>query len=310
MSGAILFPGQGAQMAQMGRDLAEKDHEAMELWKKAERISGLPLRGIYWDGAEEDMNDTQAVQPALTCVNYTLWHALRKEKPQAFAGHSLGEFSALACAGVLSIEDVLTCTSIRGRLMQAADPEGKGGMAAVVKLSVEDVANFVQETNEQTGEFVCLANYNTPMQTVVSGTKRALNVIVDKAKKQKGRAILLKVSGAFHSPMMQEANAELVTVLEKLNWQKAKVAVYSNVDGQASLDSDVIKAKMLVQMVSPVFWIKTIQNQYASGIRQWLEIGPKSLLNKMVTACLHDVSDHIETAEVTNLPTVEQRNEE
>ena len=283
----VIFPGQGSQGLNMGRDLAEKDSDAMDLWKKAEQISSLPLREIYWDGDEASMSDTRALQIALTCVNCNLWrYVAGKVEPFGSAGHSLGEFSALVCAGVLDMTSALELTSLRGRLMAEADPHGAGSMAAIVKLSREAVANIVEEAKKESEELVIMANFNSPAQIVVSGTKKAVELVCQKAKAIKGRGVPLKVSAAFHSAMMQEANQEFIRVFDKYDWHSAKFPVYGNVDALGERDGARIRQKMEVQMTSPVLWMDSVVRQYSDGARAWLELGPKSLLLKMVDACL------------------------
>ncbi|MBQ7608932.1 MAG: ACP S-malonyltransferase [Desulfovibrionaceae bacterium] len=296
----LLFPGQGSQCKGMGRELAETDSWSMDLWKKAEQVSRLPLREIFWDGDEKDMAETKALQPALTVVNCSLWKILASRvEPIGAAGHSLGEFSALFAAEVLSIEDVLTLTALRGSLMDQADPKHTGGMVAVVKLEVETVLELIEEAKAETGELLVAANFNTPVQTVVSGTNAALAAFMPKVKAKKGRAIALKVSAAFHSPIMDEANSEFAKVLAKASWHRAKFPVYGNVDGCGAVDGDALYEKVKRQMTSGVQWVETVRTQYADGARAWLEIGPKSLLVKMVPACL-SCADGIETAAVTD----------
>ena len=185
---AVLFPGQGSQEPGMGRDAAEASKEAMELWKKAEQISGLPLRAVYWESDDAAlMADTKHLQPALTVVNVTLWQALSgKLSPACAAGHSLGEYSALAAAGAL-IESTLELVSLRGKLMADADPDGKGGMAAILKLNREAVNEIAKAAAEATGEILIVANHNTPAQFVISGTKAA-EAALPLVKEKKGRA--------------------------------------------------------------------------------------------------------------------------
>lgn len=285
----LLFPGQGSQEAGMGRDLAEASADAMNLWKQAERASGLPLREIYWDGDDAVMSDTRALQPALTVVNLNLWSTVAgRTKPLAAAGHSLGEFSALAAAGVLSPQSVLELTSLRGRLMAEADPEGKGAMAALLKLDLAQVEKIVADTAAECGELVIVANYNTPGQLVISGTKAAVALACQKAKEVKGRGIELKVSGAFHSPMMAEASKELAPQLRKATWYKPKFPVYCNAHGKAVHEGESALESLLAQMTSSVQWIDTMRNQYDAGARRWVELGPKALLGKMVSPCLAD----------------------
>jgi len=271
----------------MGRDLAEASSEAMNLWKQAERISGLPLREIYWEGDGDAMSDTRALQPALTVVNLNLWNAVApRAQVRAAAGHSLGEFSAMAAAGVLSPESVLELTALRGRLMAEADPEGKGAMAALLKLDQKAVEEIVAETAAQSGELILVANYNTPAQLVISGAKAAVTMACQKAKERKGRGIELKVSGAFHSPMMAEANKELAPLLRKAVWSKPKFPVYCNAHGKAVTDGESARESLLAQMTSSVLWMDVMRNQFADGARRWLELGPKAVLGKMAAPCL------------------------
>ena len=283
----LLFPGQGSQESGMGRDLAEASSDAMNLWKQAERISGLPLREIYWEGDDAAMSDTRALQPALTVVNLNLWSAVAgRAEVRGAAGHSLGEFSAMAAAGVLSAESALELTALRGRLMAEADPEGKGGMAALLKLDQPAIEEIVAETVAQCGELLLVANYNTPGQLVISGAKGAVALACQKAKERKGRGLELKVSGAFHSPMMAEANKELAPLLRKAVWSKPRFPVYCNAHAKAVTDGESARESLLVQMTSSVLWIDTVRNQYADGARRWLELGPKAVLGKMVAPCL------------------------
>lgn len=292
MSVALLFPGQGSQESGMGRDLAEADRDIMELWKQAERISGLALREIYWEGGEAEMAETRNLQPALTVVNLALWRKLSaKLSPAATAGHSLGEYSALAAAGVLPFETVLELVTLRGRLMSEADPEGKGAMAAVVKLPLGQVEACVAAAKQDTGEMLLVANYNTPAQFVVSGTKAAIADVQAKVKEAKGRALPLAVSGAFHSPLMNEASQELAKAIESVgkgSWNKAKFPVYCNAAPKAESDPAAIKTLLIRQMTSSVFWIDTIARQWDDSCRAFVECGPKGVLGKMVGPILKE----------------------
>lgn len=284
---ALLFPGQGSQESGMGRALAEASSEAMDLWKKAERISGLPLREIYWEGDDAAMADTRALQPALTVVNLTCWQSIAPHvTPDGAAGHSLGEYSALAAAGAISAEEALEMTALRGRLMAEADPDGRGAMAALLKMDRTVVEDIVRQAAGDGGETLIIANYNTPAQLVVSGDKAAVERAMALAKERKGRAIPLKVSGAFHSPLMAEAAEELLPTLRKATWRRPRIPVYCNVSGQAVTDGESLRECMLRQMTSSVLWIDTIVNQWRDGLRAWLEMGPKPVLTKMVRPCL------------------------
>lgn len=288
---AVLFPGQGSQEPGMGRDIAEASKDAMELWKKAEQISGLPLRAVYWESEDAAlMADTKHLQPALTVVDVTLWQALApKLTPACAAGHSLGEYSALAAAGVLSPEATLELVSLRGRLMAEADPDGKGAMAAILKLNREAVAEIADAAAEATGETLIVANHNTPAQFVISGTKAAVEAALPLVKEKKGRALPLPVSGAFHSPLMETAAKELAKALKTMTWSRPRFPVYSNVTGKAVTDGESLYELAAVQMISSVLWIDTIANQWRDGIRSWVEVGPKGTLSRMVKPILDAV---------------------
>lgn len=290
----LLFAGQGSQKAGMGRDNAESDPAAMALWKRAEAASSLPLREIYWEGDETAMSDTRALQPALTVAACNLWNGLARKtsiRPLACAGHSLGEFGALAAAGVISPEDAVDITALRGKLMAEADPEQKGAMAAIVKLPAKAVLEIVEECRAETGAMLVAANFNTPLQTVISGAKAAIELACNKAKALKGRSVPLRVSGAFHSQMMAQANEELAAIITKIKWNDPAFPVYCNVDASPVQIGREAREKILSQMVSPVRWLQTLQNLYAAGARWWLEISPQPVLGKMVATTFADQSE-------------------
>lgn len=283
---AVLFPGQGSQEKGMGRALAESDKELMEVWKIAERISGHALREIFWDGEEKDMADTRVLQPGLTAVNLTFWLKARpKLDPLCVAGHSLGEFAALFASQALSLEDTLELVSIRGRLMSEAG-DGSGTMAAVLKLDEQVVESIVAQAAQQTGKELRIANYNTPQQFVISGHKDAVAVANDLIKEAKGRAVPLAVSGAFHSPLMAPAAAELAKALRKADVRSPKVPVIFNVTAGEETGSEAVRDLMGRQMTSSVLWIKTIQHQYDMGARTFVELGPKGVLTRMLKPIL------------------------
>lgn len=298
---AILFPGQGSQEKGMGRDAAEAKAEILELWKLAERTSGLALRGIFWEGAEAEMADTRALQPALTVVNLSLW-LLRGAQltPMAAAGHSLGEFSALAAAGVLTIADAVAAVCLRGRLMaQAASPDQ--GMAAVVKLPRGTVEDIVAKAAGRTGNKLVLANCNSPAQYVISGEKPALAAAAELAKELRGRAIPLAVSGAFHSPLVREAADEFATFLRKLSWAAPRFPVFCNATAAPELDPARISAAMCGQMTSPVRWQETIESIWAEGARSFVEFGPRGVLTKLLRANLEGQAEPWEAQNIASL---------
>lgn len=288
---ALLFPGQGSQEPGMGRSLAEASSDVMDLWKKAESAAGAALREIYWDGDAEAMAETRYLQPALTVVNISVFMALEPalEKNSAKAmmtGHSLGEFSALAAARVLSLEDVVNTVALRGRLMAEADPEGRGAMAAVLKLDQGAVEELVREVGDSTGKLLVLANRNSPSQYVVSGEAEAVDAMAQPVKERKGRLVKLPVSGAFHSPLMQEAANELAGFMKKLSWGAPRYPVYFNVTAGPESDPAAVMDIMCRQMISPVRYIEIVDGLWQAGARQFLELGPKTVLAKLTAACL------------------------
>ncbi|MDR2076426.1 MAG: ACP S-malonyltransferase [Desulfovibrio sp.] len=287
---ALLFPGQGSQEQGMGRDLAEARPEAMALWKKAEAASSLPLREIYWHGDEQDMALTRSLQPAITVVNLSLWMCLAAScAPSAAAGHSLGEYSALAAAGVLSLETTLNLVALRGRLMAECDPDGQGAMTALIRLDRSRAESCVAEARARCGRDLVLANYNTPSQFVASGHKEALGLLPSLVREAGGRVLPLAVSGAFHSPLMQEASRELNQALGKIGkgeWRTARFPVYSNVSARPETDAAALKAALERQMTSPVYWLDTIRAQWDQGMRAFVECGPKQVLTRMIDPIL------------------------
>jgi len=292
MQTAILFPGQGSQVPGMGRDVAEASRDAMDMWKKAEKLSGLELRSIYWESDDAAaMADTRALQPALTVVTLTLWQAALPVlarggfEPCGAAGHSLGEYSALVAAGALRADEALELVTLRGALMADADPDGRGGMAAVLKLPQKAIEATVAEAKkllDDPREVLLIANYNTPGQFVVSGTKTALEALAPLVKAQRGRMMPLAVSGAFHSPLMHEAGKKLAAKIAKTTWSTPRFPVYCNAVGRAIADRKELETLLSCQMTASVHWIDTILQQWLDGARAWIEFGPKGVLSRMV----------------------------
>jgi [acyl-carrier-protein] S-malonyltransferase len=274
----------------MGRRLAEASSDIMNLWKKAEQISGLPLREIYWESNDDMlMAETRNLQPAITVVNLALWMGVSDRlSPMCAAGHSLGEFSALAAARVLASDKVLELVALRGRLMSEVDPEHIGTMCAMIRLSQDQVESAAKRVAESTGKLVRVANKNTPLQFVLSGHREAVEAAAELLKTENPRAkgYPLAVSGAFHTPMMAEASAEFSKLLDRQDWHDADFPIYSNINGEPLRQAEALHSAMRRQMTSSVCWVDTITNQWKHGVRRWVEFGPQGVLTRMVRPIL------------------------
>ncbi len=274
---AIVFPGQGAQFVGMGKELYENSDLAKTLFAKANDILGFDIQAIMFDGTEEDLRKTSVTQPAIYIhsVVAALVNGLDKEAAMV-AGHSLGEFSALAVSGALSFEDGLRLVAIRANAMQKACDLTESTMAAIVGMEDEAVEQLCAAI---TGETVVPANYNTDGQLVISGSEAGINEAIELAKEQGARmALKLEVNGAFHSPFMEPARLELAEGIENTPFSDAKVPVYQNVTASAATDKNVIKDNLLKQLTAPVRWTQTMKQMIADGATEVVESGPGKVL--------------------------------
>jgi [acyl-carrier-protein] S-malonyltransferase len=273
---AYIFPGQGAQFTGMGLDLYEKSALAQEYFEKANNILGFSITDIMFEGTAEQLKETKVTQPAIFLHSVILAKVLGDDfKPEMVAGHSLGELSALVANGVLSFEDGLRLVSKRALAMQKACEIAPSTMAAV--LGLED--HIVEETCAEIDGVVVAANYNCPGQLVISGAisavEEACKVLTEKGAK---RAILLPVGGAFHSPMMEPARAELAAAIEATEFSEPACPVYQNVTASAVTSSDEIKKNLMIQLTAPVRWTQSIQAMIADGGTEFIEVGPGKVL--------------------------------
>ncbi len=284
---AILFPGQGSQEKGMGRSLAESTDQAMDLWVMAEKICRHPLREIFWDGSQNDMSRTEYLQPALTVANLNLWFYFKDNfQVQAMAGHSLGEYCALCAAGTLEVNQTLKLVSLRGRLMAECGGDTDGAMAAILKLDQDTVEQLVTKLQQDSGETIIVANYNTPLQLVVSGRLETVNALEAIVSEHRGRFFRLPVSGAFHSPLMEEAASELAGIMDKIDWRQPRYDIYFNSTAKTEKNTDKIKNLMKKQMTSPVLFTQLISNMSDAGVSRFIESGPKGVLSRMIPQIL------------------------
>ena len=279
MSKAYIFPGQGSQFPGMGKALYERSAEARELMDKANEILGFPITDIMFGESAEDLKATRVTQPAIFIHSAVLALCSDLETPAMVAGHSLGEFSALAAAGAMSFEDALRLVAVRASAMQKCCEQVPGSMAAIIKLPTETI----EEICASCSGLVIPANYNSEGQVVISGEAEAVAEACKKMMEAGAkRALPLPVSGAFHSPLMEPARLELAEAIDKTPFQAPACPVYQNVTALPSSDPEVIKANLLKQLTSPVRWTQTVQNMVADGADYFLEIGPGTVLQGLV----------------------------
>ncbi len=270
---AVVFPGQGSQFVGMGKEDYESSPAIQSLYHKADDILGFELSKIMFEGSEEDLKRTDVTQPAVFL--YSVAKFLQSDiSPDAVAGHSLGEFSALVANGTLEFEDALSLVSLRSKAMQQACLESEGTMAAI--LGLED--KQVEEICSQIEAVVVAANYNCPGQLVVSGSTQGIEQAVAKCSEAGARrALVLNVGGAFHSPLMRSAEAMLSEVIQNTQFNTPKTPIYQNVDGLPHVDVEVIKSNLIAQLTSPVKWTQIMQNMVADGLSSHIESGGKVL---------------------------------
>ena len=278
MKHAYVFPGQGAQFSGMGKDLYENDPRAKELFERANEILGFRITDIMFSGTAEELKQTKVTQPAVFLHSVIMAQAL-DIKPDAVAGHSLGEFSALVAAGALSFEDGLRLVSKRAAAMQAACEAQPSTMAAILGLDDEVVARICSEVEG----VVVPANYNCPGQLVISGSVEAVNAACEKLKAAGARrALVLPVGGAFHSPLMEPARKELAEAIAEAPFRRPSCPIYQNVDAQPQTEPDVIRENLIAQLTAPVRWTQIVKNMLADGFTEFTELGPGTVLQGLV----------------------------
>ena len=279
MKKAYVFPGQGSQFPGMAKDLYESDARAKDMLEKANEILGFRITDIMFNGTPEELKATKVTQPAVFLHSTVLAQCYGGFQPDMVAGHSLGEFSALAAAGAMDFEDALKLVSIRAQAMQKACEIKPSTMAAIIALPTEKV----EEICASCSGIVVPANYNCDGQIVISGEIEAVNEACEKMKAAGAkRALPLQVGGAFHSPLMEPARAELAEGIEKTEFKVPVCPVYQNVTAMPSTDPDVIKKNLLAQLTSPVKWTQTVKNMLADGAGYFMEIGPGTVLQGLV----------------------------
>ena len=292
---AFVFPGQGAQFVGMGKDLYETNALAKKYFDRADEILGFKITEIMFNGTDEQLKETKVTQPAVFLHSVIQALCLGDSfNPAMVAGHSLGEFSALVASGALDFEDGLRLVASRANAMQKACEINSGTMAAIIGLPDEKVEEICASVSSE-GDIVVAANYNCPGQLVISGNVNAVNAACEKLKEAGAkRALPLKVSGAFHSPLMQPAKDELQAAIEKTTFKTPKCPVYQNVDAKPHTDAEEIKLNLIAQLTSPVRWTASVQTMISDGADDFTECGPGKALQGMIGRMLMLMALHNE----------------
>ena len=277
---SYVFPGQGSQFTGMCKDLYQKHTSLKEMFKYAEDILGFNISKIMFNGSNEDLTQTKVTQPAIFVHSMAVLKILGKSfNPKKVAGHSLGEFSALVAAKVLSFEDGLKLVSIRAMAMQRACENSKGTMAAILALDNHIIEDVCANVNGN----VVAANYNCPGQVVISGenlaVKKACEILVEKGAR---RALILPVGGAFHSELMNEAKEELSKAINEAEFNQPICPIYQNVNGIGETSVIRIKENLISQLTSPVRWTQSINQMIEDGASEFIEVGPGKVLQGLI----------------------------
>ena len=280
---AYIFPGQGAQFSGMGKNLYDNNPTATALFEQANSILGFRISDVMFAGPDEALKQTSVTQPAVFIHSVVAYLCAGLPTPNMVAGHSLGEFSALVANGVLSFEEALKLVSIRANAMQKACETNPGTMAAVLALPDEKVEEICAAVQAETGEIVVPANYNCPGQLVISGSLKGIERACESMKAAGAkRALVLPVGGAFHSPLMAPAKAELAKAIERTLFNNPHCPVYQNVVAVGVSAADDIKQNLINQLTGAVRWTQSVQAMVADGADTFTEFGPGKVLQGLV----------------------------
>ena len=290
---SIIFPGQGSQIVGMGKEFFDKYNVVKNLFNEADDILGLNLSKIILNGPKQDLDFTENTQPAIFLVSYSIFRVIKEEfnidlnKAKYFAGHSLGEYSALSCAGYLDFNVTIKLLKARGKAMQDSVPKGEGGMLAVLGSRVEDIEEIL---NNNSNSFSAeIANDNSNGQLVLSGKTKDLELINDFLKKKKIKSIKLSVSAPFHCSLMSKATEVMRNQLKKIEFKHSNNIIFSNVTGQEVPDPDSLKNLLIDQIEKRVRWRESIINMINKGVEHFVEIGPGKVLSGLIKRINKDV---------------------
>ena len=298
---AFLFPGQGSQQIGMGLDLVKDYPEAREIFEQADEICAKPISKLCFDGPMEELTLTVNLQPAITATSLACLALLTRQGavPDCSAGHSLGEYAALVSAGVISVADSLRLVNQRGELMHRESIENPGVMSAVLKMDIQTVERIVTKAKEN--DVLAVANHNTADQVVITGQKAPMARAAKLVKEEGGKAIPLKVSGAWHSSLMKNAVDEFRRFMDPIPFSEPESTVLLNATADKETDPDKIKDIMAQQLISPVRWYDIVLKMIDQGCNTFVEVGPKKVLTGLVGKIVQD-------AEKITIHNIEDRN--
>lgn len=300
---AMVFPGQGSQAVGMLAELAEQYPIVAETFAQASDVLGYSLWDLVQNGPEEELNKTWKTQPALLAASVAIWRVWQEKQgkmPQMMAGHSLGEYSALVCAGVIDFAAAIKLVELRGKLMQEAVPAGTGAMYAIIGLDNDAIAKACEEAAQ--GQVVSPVNFNSPGQVVIAGNKEAVEragVLCKEAGAK--RALPLAVSVPSHCALMKPAADKLAVALQEIEFKQPEIQVVNNVDVIAQTDANAIRDALVRQLYNPVRWTETVELIAEKGITQLLEIGP----GKVLTGLTKRISKEMNAAAVNDIASLD-----
>ncbi len=294
----MMFPGQGAQFVGMGKVFYDTFAQAREVFQEVDEALSMPLSKLIFEGPETTLSQTEQTQPALMCVSMAMVRTLEQHfnfsleaKVTYMAGHSLGEYTALTAAGVLSLAETARLLKLRGHVMQEAVPEGEGAMAAILSLSMEAIEALVAEVNLEIPGFLCaVANDNCPGQVVISGHKGAVEKAMEKAKEAGAkRCVLLNVSAPFHSSLMAPARQAMVEALQDVSFGVPRVPILSNISARPQTDPATLREHLMAQVDGRVRWRESLEYLEKEGIELALEVGPGTVLSGLLRKTCADL---------------------
>ena len=283
---SVIFPGQGSQSVGMAKELYDKYDYIKELFKSADDTLGYSISKIILEGPKQDLDLTENTQPAIFLASYSIFEMIKKEsninldKAKYFAGHSLGEYSALAISGSLNFQDAIKLLNDRGKAMQAAVPKGTGGMIAVLGEDIEEINNLLEDNQDNCQCYI--ANDNSKGQIVLSGLNQDIDKFIDILKKKKIKNIKLPVSAPFHCKLMDKATSIMSNKINNTKFDKPKNPIISNVTGQETQEIEKIKDLLIKQIESPVRWRESVIYMIKNGVSNFIEIGPGKVLSGLV----------------------------